>query len=217
MDGNLTLMTQAEYQDWLTHGGAQQSNLAAGRGSTNPTAAPAATTAPSRGEGARLVGLYGRPVHLADGRTLTADADYIRAKILNPNENRLAGDGEAGDAELRRACNGEDELSRGDPADIRRLVGYLKPTTASRKEPPDEQRRHPARRRRRARSPHPSPTLDRPDDYLHAESTLRSWFLTTDHKRIALLYLAASPPSSSSARWRPASCASPGRARRRDL
>ena len=42
------------------------------------------------------------------------------------------------------------------------------------------------------RDPHtPEPTLDRPLDYLHAESTLRSWFLTTDHKRIAILYLAA--------------------------
>ncbi len=34
-------------------------------------------------------------------------------------------------------------------------------------------------------------TLDRPSDYLHAEHTLRSWFFTTDHKRIALLYLAS--------------------------
>lgn len=43
-----------------------------------------------------------------------------------------------------------------------------------------------------AREPHtPEPTLERPDDYLHAHSTLRSWFLTTDHKRIALLYLAS--------------------------
>jgi cytochrome c oxidase subunit 1 len=37
----------------------------------------------------------------------------------------------------------------------------------------------------------PRATLDRPADYLHAEHTLRSWFLTTDHKRIALLYLAS--------------------------
>ncbi len=40
------------------------------------------------------------------------------------------------------------------------------------------------------RDPHtPESTLDRPRDYLHAQSTLRSWFLTTDHKRIAILYL----------------------------
>ena len=39
------------------------------------------------------------------------------------------------------------------------------------------------------REPHaPEATLGRKADYLHADSTLRSWFLTTDHKRIAILY-----------------------------
>jgi cytochrome c oxidase subunit 1 len=37
----------------------------------------------------------------------------------------------------------------------------------------------------------PRATLHRPADYLHQEHTLRSWFFTTDHKRIALLYLAS--------------------------
>lgn len=92
MDGNLTLMTAAEYQHWLTHGHAQQSNLAAGRVLYESygcagchEGAVAGVTAPT------LAGLHGRDVHLADGRTITADADYIRAKILNPNANRLAG------------------------------------------------------------------------------------------------------------------------------
>ena len=35
----------------------------------------------------------------------------------------------------------------------------------------------------------PRPTLGRPDDYLHAEHTLRSWLFTLDHKRIGILYL----------------------------
>ena len=34
-------------------------------------------------------------------------------------------------------------------------------------------------------------TIGRPKDYLHAEHTLSSWFFTIDHKRIAILYLAA--------------------------
>lgn len=43
-----------------------------------------------------------------------------------------------------------------------------------------------------SREPHaPEATLGRHADYLHAKSTLRSWFLTTDHKRIAILYLAS--------------------------
>ncbi len=36
----------------------------------------------------------------------------------------------------------------------------------------------------------PHSTIGRPPDYLHEAHTLRSWFFTTDHKRIALLYLA---------------------------
>ncbi len=36
----------------------------------------------------------------------------------------------------------------------------------------------------------PRSTIGRPLDYLHEQHTLRSWFFTTDHKRIALLYLA---------------------------
>ena len=39
--------------------------------------------------------------------------------------------------------------------------------------------------------PTPRATIGRPDDYLHEAHTLRSWFFTTDHKRIGLLYLIA--------------------------
>jgi cytochrome c oxidase subunit 2 len=38
-----------------------------------------------------LHGLYGRPVQLADGRTITADEAYLRDCILLPGKNRVAG------------------------------------------------------------------------------------------------------------------------------
>jgi cytochrome c oxidase subunit II len=38
-----------------------------------------------------LHGLYGRPVQLADGRTVTADEAYLRDSILRPGKNRVAG------------------------------------------------------------------------------------------------------------------------------
>jgi cytochrome c oxidase subunit 2 len=38
-----------------------------------------------------LRGLYGRPVELADGRTVTADEAYLRDSILLPAKNRVAG------------------------------------------------------------------------------------------------------------------------------
>ena len=37
----------------------------------------------------------------------------------------------------------------------------------------------------------PHATIDTPDDYLHVTHTLGSWYLTTDHKRIGILYLIA--------------------------
>ena len=38
-----------------------------------------------------LAGLYGRPVHLADGRTVTADEAYLRDSILMPARDIVAG------------------------------------------------------------------------------------------------------------------------------
>jgi cytochrome c oxidase subunit II len=38
-----------------------------------------------------LNGLYGRPVHLADGRTVIADEAYLRDSILLPNKDIVAG------------------------------------------------------------------------------------------------------------------------------
>ncbi len=57
------------------------------------------------------------------------------------------------------------------------------------------------------REPHaPEATIGRKPDYLHAESTLRSWFLGTDHKRIAILYLVSITGFFVIGPWRPASC-----------
>ncbi|WP_336486592.1 cytochrome c oxidase subunit II [Methylobacterium nigriterrae] len=90
MDGNLTLMTLGEYQDWLTHAGAQISAVAAGRAIYNAYGCPACHDAGVHVKAPKLAGLYGTQVKLADGRTVTADDGYLRDKILNPNANRLA-------------------------------------------------------------------------------------------------------------------------------
>ena len=37
----------------------------------------------------------------------------------------------------------------------------------------------------------PTAVIDVPDDYLHVEQSLSSWFFSTDHKRIGILYLFA--------------------------
>lgn len=90
MQGRITFMNPGDYQDWLTHAGAQQGKVAAGRtlyeayGCAGCHEPGSAVKAPS------LAGLYGSQVKLADGRTVTADDGWLREKILNPNGDRLA-------------------------------------------------------------------------------------------------------------------------------
>lgn len=49
------------------------------------------TTDGSRSVGPSWLGLYGRQVELEDGRTVTADADYIKQSITDPNATRTKG------------------------------------------------------------------------------------------------------------------------------
>ena len=117
MDGNLTLMTQADYQEWLTHAGAQQSAPAAGK-TVYDAYGCGACHAPGSGVRApALAGLYGSDVALADGRTVVADENFLRAKILNPNENRLAG----GEKQIMPSFAGVIA-----PDDLDHLVAYLR-------------------------------------------------------------------------------------------
>ncbi|GJD47876.1 Cytochrome c oxidase subunit 2 [Methylobacterium crusticola] len=118
MDGNLTLMSQADYAAWLQNGQALQGGLAgAGRAVYESYACGtchdpgAVVRAPS------LAGLYGREVRLADGRTVPADEAYLREKILNPNRLKLAADYKQVMPAFRNVIPADD---------LDRLVAYLK-------------------------------------------------------------------------------------------
>jgi cytochrome c oxidase subunit II len=93
MGGKVTFMNPGDYQDWLTHAGAQQGKLAAGRalyqayGCAGCHEPNAAVKAPG------FAGLYGSRVALADGRTVVANDEWLRQKILNPGGDKLAGGG----------------------------------------------------------------------------------------------------------------------------
>jgi len=45
----------------------------------------------SQGRGPSLQGVFGKPVALEDGRTVTADENYIRECILDPGARRVKG------------------------------------------------------------------------------------------------------------------------------
>jgi cytochrome c oxidase subunit 2 len=44
-----------------------------------------------QGRGPNLVGIYNKPVLLEDGRTVTADENYVRESILNPTAKIVNG------------------------------------------------------------------------------------------------------------------------------
>jgi cytochrome c oxidase subunit 2 len=47
--------------------------------------------ADTQGRGPTLQGMFGRPVQLEDGRTVTADENYIRESILDPGSKVVSG------------------------------------------------------------------------------------------------------------------------------
>jgi cytochrome c oxidase subunit 2 len=91
MAGLLIVMTPGDYAKWLASAGSTESLDAAGKrlfssyGCSGCHAAQSTTRAPS------LVGLFGKPVPLESGGTVTADSTYLRDKILNPDDDKIAG------------------------------------------------------------------------------------------------------------------------------
>jgi cytochrome c oxidase subunit 2 len=91
MRGRIVVQNPDEYARWLAAGPAEPTLAARGftlfrRYGCSGCHDPRSTVhAPS------LVGLFGRPVHLADGRTLIADENYLRDCILDPSKNLVAG------------------------------------------------------------------------------------------------------------------------------
>ncbi len=91
MDGLLTVMTPSNYANWLAQAGTSGSLAAEGKklflsyGCSGCHDQRGTVRAPS------LVGLFGSPVPLEGGGTITADTTYIRDKILNPDNHKIAG------------------------------------------------------------------------------------------------------------------------------
>ena len=116
MDGELTIMQPTDYQDWLSHSGSDATLAAAGEalfmsyGCSGCHADHSTIRAPT------LAGLYGKPVPLEAGGTVTADDSFIRDKILMPDTNKIAG--------YRQVMPGFKGLIAED--DLIRLVAYIK-------------------------------------------------------------------------------------------
>ena len=118
-----------------------------------------------------LEGLFGRPVPLADGSVVSADERYIRDSILMPRNQIAAGypaimpsfAGQIGEEDLMKLIAYIKSL--GDKTASCGKAGAMTAATFTDK-----------------------PAVSVPSYLIEEGSTLRSWLLTHDHKRIAILY-----------------------------
>jgi cytochrome c oxidase subunit II len=90
MIGQIVVMEPAAFQTWLA-GGAMGSPAAEGQKLFEMLACNTCHRGDAQGRGPRLEGLFGRPVSLADGSTVVANADYVRESIVSPSAKVAAG------------------------------------------------------------------------------------------------------------------------------
>ena len=91
MIGWIYVMEPQEYQAWLSGGRGFGSLAENGEKLFQDLACGNCHKADGSGRCPNLVGLFGRNVQLADGRTIKADEGYIRESILQPNAKIVAG------------------------------------------------------------------------------------------------------------------------------
>jgi cytochrome c oxidase subunit 2 len=91
MIGWVTAMEPTEFQAWLSGGTAGQSLAGAGQLLFQDLGCGTCHRPDSLARGPNLEGLFGNPVRLADGRTITADETYIRESIVTPSAKVVNG------------------------------------------------------------------------------------------------------------------------------
>ena len=118
MGGTIDVMEPAAYQDWLGRSGSALSLASAGESLFSSYGCSGCHQGASTVRAPSLAGLYGKPVPMQDGRTVVADDSYIRDKILNPNDDLIAGYKQV--MPSFKGVIAEDDLLR--------LVAYIKST-----------------------------------------------------------------------------------------
>ena len=90
MIGWVEVMEPVDYQKWLA-GGAEGSLASQGEKLFQKYACNTCHTNDATGRGPALLGLYGTTVTLSNNATITADENYIRESILNPQAKVVKG------------------------------------------------------------------------------------------------------------------------------
>jgi cytochrome c oxidase subunit 2 len=90
MVGEVIVMDPAAYEQWAAQG-AETSLAASGEKAFQQYGCSMCHRSDYQGRGPNLVGLFGKPVLLDDGRTVVADESYIRESILFPGAKIASG------------------------------------------------------------------------------------------------------------------------------
>ena len=90
MIGWVDVMEPTDYEKWLA-GGSEGSLASQGQKLFQKYACDTCHTNDATGRGPVLIGLYGRDVTLSDNSIITADDNYIRESILNPQAKIVKG------------------------------------------------------------------------------------------------------------------------------
>ncbi|HEY1233744.1 MAG TPA: cytochrome c oxidase subunit II [Candidatus Binatia bacterium] len=91
MVGRIVVMEPLAYATWLGGGGTGGSTVAAGEKLFQTFGCASCHLPNDAGRGPSLIGLLGKTVTLQDGKTLTADENYIRESILEPHAKIVRG------------------------------------------------------------------------------------------------------------------------------
>jgi len=90
MIGNIVVMEPAQYEAWI-NGGSTGPLSATGEKIFAELGCVTCHRSDVQGRGPNLQGVFGKPVQLEDGRTVTADENYLRECILDPGAKRVKG------------------------------------------------------------------------------------------------------------------------------
>jgi len=91
MIGWVYVMEPADYEAWLSGGPTEGSLASNGQKLFQQLGCSTCHLSTGQGRGPNLVGVYGKPVQLADGATVLADDNYVRESILDPKAKVTAG------------------------------------------------------------------------------------------------------------------------------
>jgi cytochrome c oxidase subunit II len=90
MVGDIVVQSPADYEAWI-NGSPSGPLSATGEKIFAELGCSTCHRSDTQGRGPNLQGVYGKPVELEDGRTVTADENYLRECILDPGSKRVKG------------------------------------------------------------------------------------------------------------------------------